>query len=88
MKLELERESDTQYYFLCYDTGTGLAPHHLSCIFERFFRPEDGRTRATDTGGTGLGLSIVRNAVRFHYGEITACNRPGAGLQFNFSLAK
>lgn len=88
MKLELERENESHYYFLFYDTGNGIAPHHLSRIFERFFRADEGRTRATDTGGTGLGLSIVRNAVRFHYGEITACNRPGAGLQFNFSLAK
>lgn len=89
MTIRLESEDESHYHFVFYDSGKGIAPHHLPRIFERFFRADEGRTRdASDTGGTGLGLSIVRNAVRFHHGSITASNREGAGLQFNFSLAK
>ncbi len=89
MYVLLEREDESHYHFLFYDTGKGIAPHHLPRIFERFFRADEGRTReVSDQGGTGLGLSIVRNAVRFHHGEIVASNREGAGLQFAFSLAK
>jgi two-component system OmpR family sensor kinase/two-component system phosphate regulon sensor histidine kinase PhoR len=69
-----------------YDTGIGVPEEHLERIFERFYRISDGRTR--DDGGSGLGLSIVRNAVAFHDGTIKASNRPGAGLQFTFTLSR
>jgi two-component system phosphate regulon sensor histidine kinase PhoR len=69
-----------------YDTGIGVPEEHLERIFERFYRISDGRTR--DDGGSGLGLSIVRNAVAFHGGTIKASNRPGAGLQFTFTLSR
>jgi len=72
-----------------YDNGGGVEPQHLSRLFERFYRAQEGRTRDyADTGGTGLGLSIVRNAVLFHRGTISVRNRPEAGLEFTFSLGK
>lgn len=71
-------------YFSYYDTGKGVESQHLSRLFERFYRTDDGRTR--NTGGSGLGLSIVKNAILFHKGDIQARMQPGAGLGFLFTL--
>ena len=68
------------------DHGCGIAKEHRARIFERFYRISEGRTR--DAGGSGLGLSIVRNAVKFHGGDIRAINRQWGGLQFFFSLRR
>ena len=73
-------------YLTYYDTGEGVSQEHLDQIFERFYRIEEGRTR--DVGGSGLGLSIVRNAVKFHGGDIRAINRQWGGLQSFFSLRR
>ena len=73
-------------YLTYYDTGTGVPNEHLDSIFERFYRIEEGRTR--DVGGSGLGLSIVKNAVKFHGGDIRVINRQWGGLQFFFSLRR
>ncbi len=73
-------------YLTYYDTGAGVPQEHLDQIFERFYRVEEGRTR--DVGGSGLGLSIVKNAVKFHGGDISVINRQWGGLQFFFSLRR
>ncbi len=73
-------------YLTYYDTGAGVPQEHLDEIFERFYRIEEGRTR--DVGGSGLGLSIVKNAVKYHGGDIRAINRQWGGLQFFFSLRR
>ncbi len=66
------------------DNGSGVPPEHLPHLFERFYRVDKGRSRAT--GGTGLGLSIVKNAVLLHNGTITVDNQASGGLIFTIFL--
>jgi len=66
------------------DTGEGIPVGDLPYIFERFYRVDKSRTRAT--GGNGLGLTIARRLVEAHGGEIKAESEPGKGSRFNFTL--
>jgi signal transduction histidine kinase len=66
------------------DTGPGIAPEHLPNIFERFYRADGSRARAT--GGAGLGLAIVRQLVAAHGGRVWAASKPGEGACFRFTL--
>lgn len=79
-------QGDKFLHFVYYDTGKGVPEQHLSKLFERFFRIDEGRDLLT--GGSGLGLSIVKNSVLFHQGSISARNREEGGLAFFFTLAK
>jgi len=66
------------------DTGPGIAPEHLSRIFDRFYRADPSRARAT--GGSGLGLAIVKQLVEVHGGAVRAESEPGQGAVFTFTL--
>jgi signal transduction histidine kinase/HAMP domain-containing protein len=59
------------------DTGVGIAPEHLSRIFERFYRVDAGRSRVE--GGTGLGLAIVRHLADAHGGRVESSSEVGRG---------
>ncbi len=59
------------------DTGEGIPSEHLARIFERFYRVD--RTRARATGGAGLGLAIAHALVVAHGGRIALGSRPGGG---------
>ena len=66
------------------DTGEGIAAEDLPRIFDRFYRGEKSRSRAT--GGAGLGLAIARGIVEAHGGRIGVESRPGAGSEYWFTL--
>jgi two-component system OmpR family sensor kinase/two-component system sensor histidine kinase BaeS len=64
--------------------GPGLADEELSLVFERFYRGDKARARAT--GGAGLGLTIVKQLVEAHGGEVWAESEAGKGATFSFTL--
>jgi len=66
------------------DSGPGIAPEHLANIFERFYRGDRSRARAT--GGAGLGLAIVKQLVEAHGGRVWAASTPGHGTCISFTL--
>jgi two-component system, OmpR family, sensor histidine kinase SenX3 len=66
------------------DRGIGIAAEHQVRVFERFFRVDPARSRAT--GGTGLGLAIVKHVAANHGGEVRLWSRPGTGSTFTIRL--
>jgi len=66
------------------DTGVGIGPGDLPHVFERFYRADKSRSRAT--GGAGLGLAIARQLVEAHGGQIKVESQVGRGTQFTFTL--
>ncbi|OGO37668.1 MAG: hypothetical protein A2147_07990 [Chloroflexi bacterium RBG_16_57_8] len=66
------------------DTGEGIASAELPNIFERFYRVDKSRSRAT--GGHGLGLTIAKRLVEAHGGKIEAHSEPGEGSRFSFTV--
>jgi len=66
------------------DTGTGIPENELPYVFERFYRVDKSRSRAT--GGVGLGLTIVKRLVEAHGGNLKVESREGAGSTFIFTL--
>lgn len=66
------------------DRGIGIAPEHQQRVFERFFRVDQARSRAT--GGTGLGLAIVKHVAANHGGEVRLWSRVGTGSTFTLCI--
>lgn len=67
------------------DTGIGIAPQHLSHLFERFYRVDKSRSRTM--GGSGIGLTISKALVEAMAGQIEVTSAgPGKGTSFSFTL--
>ncbi len=76
---------DSALRFSVNDTGIGLAPADLERIFQRFYRVDRSRSRAS--GGSGIGLTIARHIVEAQGGKIWAESAgPGQGSTFHFTL--
>ena len=68
------------------DKGPGMSQEDASRVFERFYRTDSSRARAS--GGTGLGLSIVDSLVHAHGGLVTVTTAPGEGCCFRVTLPR
>ncbi len=79
-------EDDGQAVLRVLDEGPGIPEPDLANLFQRFYRAQYSRDRAT--GGAGLGLAIVKAIVTSHLGTIEAANRPEGGALFTVRLPK
>ncbi|MEU0515530.1 ATP-binding protein [Amycolatopsis sp. NPDC006125] len=66
------------------DRGIGIAEEDQQRVFERFYRADKARSRAT--GGTGLGLAIVKHVAANHGGEVKLWSMPGTGSTFTLRI--
>ena len=68
------------------DTGIGIQPEHQRRIFDRFYRVDEARDRAS--GGTGIGLALAQRAARALGGHIELDSTPGRGSEFRLVLPR
>lgn len=80
----IQKNSSTWLALEVQDTGVGIPAEDLSRIFERFYRPDQSRSR--EAGGHGLGLAIAKELVDTLGGSIRAENCPGGGSVFRVEL--
>ncbi len=78
------RRTGSRAELVVQDSGVGIAPEHLPRIFDRFYRVDPARGRAT--GGSGLGLAIVKHIAAAHGGDVRVQSEPGRGARFTVTL--
>lgn len=83
VRVEVLRDTDAALVRVI-DTGLGIPSRDLPRIFERFYRVDRARSRAT--GGTGLGLAIVKHAVEQMGGSVSVESRLGQGSVFTVAI--
>ena len=83
LTVHLSRQEDNAVLQVS-DTGMGIPEDALGHVFERFYRVDKARSRAT--GGSGLGLAIVRTIVQRNRGEITVSSKVGEGSTFTVTF--
>ncbi len=83
IKIQLVKKTNSAEIIVS-DNGSGVKTEDLPFIFDRFWRGEKSRARAS--GGAGLGLAICKQLVEAQGGKISAANRPEGGLQVTVSI--
>ena len=84
VQIKVQREK-SNLLFSVSDTGIGISPEQLPNIFNRFYRTDKSRARAS--GGSGIGLTIAKALVKAHHGQIWAeSNGEGKGSTFSFLI--
>ncbi|MFF5178624.1 sensor histidine kinase [Micromonospora sp. NPDC000316] len=78
------RSGDEHVEIAVADQGIGIAPTDVDRVFERFYRADQARSRAT--GGTGLGLAIVKHIASNHGGRVEVSSTLGGGSTFTLRL--
>jgi two-component system heavy metal sensor histidine kinase CusS len=82
VRVTLETKEDT-VRITCENTGTGIAPEHLSRLFDRFYRVDASRQRSSE--GAGLGLPITQSIIHAHAGSISVSSEGGI-TRFDMTL--
>jgi two-component system OmpR family sensor kinase len=85
IKVRVGTDKDHAVLEVC-DEGPGMSKEDAHRVFERFYRADSSRARAS--GGTGLGLSIVDSLVYAHGGTVTVTTAPGKGCRFKVNLPR
>lgn len=80
IEIHWRKNEDERLELAVKDDGPGIAPEHQSRLFERFYRVDEGRSRAQ--GGTGIGLSLVKHIVQRHGGHVYVRSDIGRGSEF------
>jgi two-component system phosphate regulon sensor histidine kinase PhoR len=75
IRIHWESTDDGQACLSIIDNGPGIPEKHLPHLTERFYRVDEGRSRAS--GGTGLGLAIVKHVMQWHNGKLAITSKPG-----------
>ncbi len=79
-------ESKKEVCLTVSDTGIGIPEKYLGRVFERFFRVDKSRSKAT--GGTGLGLAIVKHTAEYLGGSVSVKSKENEGTEITVRLAK
>lgn len=83
IRIAVAREADAVKVQIS-DNGNGIDPEDLPYIFERFYRADKSRSRAS--GGSGIGLALVKQIVNLHYGKVSVSSIPSSGTVFTVKL--
>ncbi len=86
VEVAVTRRGDDEIAIAVRDTGIGIAANDLPHVFDRFWRADRVRSRASERGGFGLGLAISQWIVQAHGGTITVQSRLGRGSLFTVTL--
>ncbi|MDP9852744.1 two-component system OmpR family sensor kinase [Corynebacterium lowii] len=84
IRLSFAGQGDSQVRIQVIDDGVGMSPENAAHIFERFYRADTSRSRAS--GGSGLGLAITKSLVEKHGGTISVESEEGVGSTFTILL--